>query len=350
MKKLLSILGAIGLVATGASNVIACHSSSKDDNNAQNPNDNQKIEQLLSTVQNDITNQFGHTINDRKNLFSMSQLAGGMKPSDFANILGKLTAGQEINNIDVNNKIFNGLKPIVQSINDTLATNKQYSVLFDKIDVNNILNFDIKNSVLTKQAFDAQSVVDAIGVHNAAVKAEIEKEGLAEQLTEVYRVEGSLHLKLQYMKDGKAESINLNIDHYNIYISYNLAALGQLIKIVSNALSEYLKTTIQEVDFTKLDANKFKEFKKLDHQDLNADNQFLNNNVYNILKGTIMQGFSDELTINSYTTNLTKQFGNTTIQSGNNGEWENEYFKFNRVGWKEKEYVTQPLTKYFTKL
>ncbi|WP_368486141.1 lipoprotein [Spiroplasma sp. DGKH1] len=314
MKKLLSFLGVICLSSSVTTNIIACGGSHHSDVEKQQVN----FEELLTKLQNQVVSSFGKTVNERKNLITASTLSNSeITGGNIVDIIKNTDVGKEVTDQKVKKTIFNNLNNIVQDISTTLIANKEFSVLFDNLPSKNILTLNTETSTLTKQNFDGQGIIDALGESGNDTLKEALKNINQDALKDVYHLEVKLNLKLSYQKEGKLETLDLSLNNFNLYIVYNIAALSQLITIASDNLSKFIANSIQEIDFTKLDAKQYQEFLKLDKASLTSDPNFLNTNVFNILKNTIFHDFKN-LKINSYNTILNNEFGSNTLDDSSN--------------------------------
>ncbi|AHF57538.1 lipoprotein [Spiroplasma eriocheiris] len=314
MKKLLSFLGVICLSSSVTTNIIACGGSHQSDVEKQQVN----FEELLTKLQNQVVSSFGKTVNERKNLITASTLSNSeITGGNIVDIIKNTDVGKEVTDQKVKKTIFNNLNNIVQDISTTLIANKEFSVLFDNLPSKNILTLNTETSTLTKQNFDGQGIIDALGESGNDTLKEALKNINQDALKDVYHLEVKLNLKLSYQKEGKLETLDLSLNNFNLYIVYNIAALSQLITIASDNLSKFIANSIQEIDFTKLDAKQYQEFLKLDKASLTSDPNFLNTNVFNILKNTIFHDFKN-LKINSYSTTLNNEFGSNTLDDSSN--------------------------------
>ncbi|AHF58284.1 spiralin repeat-containing protein [Spiroplasma eriocheiris] len=169
MKKLLSILGAISLTATGASSVVACHNKSAE------PNDNTKIN--LSEIKiPKMTNSLAITVNDEKNVTSDELNAINFNDTLLEYVTTQinniLKDGNKITKSDFNitNNAKAGNYEQAQPINITINAQAQSKIIMGKTTLTiqiiaiagriniSVLTFEPKNPVLNIQVKNPASV------------------------------------------------------------------------------------------------------------------------------------------------------------------------------------------------
>lgn len=240
MKKLLSMLGAITLIGTASTNVIAC-GGGQEPINPINNNEN-SIQELLIKTQDKIKEGFGDLTNSNANLFFQDEFVSG---KNYFNILKNLSSEKEviIDNIDFINAFTKRIQKIINiNITNKLILDNNLRLLFNGISNDDILKISTNRSNFKKVPFKWKKEEVNFGIEDYSPDTL--------NIEFWYSIKINLNLLLSYKDDNnKLQNKDLNQECI-IYFANTGANIFSVIQAASLKIKDKIKDYLVNVDIT----------------------------------------------------------------------------------------------------
>lgn len=262
MKKLLTMLGAITLIGTASTNVIACGGGQEPINPIINKGNN--IQELLIKTQDKIKEGFGDLTNSNANLFFQEEFLLGQ---DYFNILKNLSSEKEviIDNINFINAFTKRIQKIINiNITNKLILDNNLRLLFNGISNDDILKISTNSSNFKKVPFKWKKEEVNFGIQNYSPD-EL-------NIKFWYSIKINLNLLLSY-KDDNSNLQNKDLNQeYIIYFANTGANIFSVIQAASLEIKNKINDYLVNIDINQDNRNIIDKANKILLRKLNNNN------------------------------------------------------------------------------
>lgn len=244
MKRLLKVLGILTFTIVPTTSVVACGSPASANAPVVPEEDGVNIEDLLSKLQDKISEEFGNLINDGKNLFSEAQFPQGHEYYEVLKNLPSTGDGAEIKNIDFISAFTERIQDLItNNIVPKLLEDSNLRILFNGIANTDILNIVNNDTKFYKVPFEWAKEKVEFGIKNY--------DPSSYNIIYWYQIRMDLNLKISYKDADNKQTEKVVNQAYISYFANKKADIKSVIDAASLEIKEKLQNELIDINIDK---------------------------------------------------------------------------------------------------